>query len=194
MPPFVTDQGLVTQCDFRRKAELRNYWRGSMKLKHIISAGILVLCFIQVVLAASKPDFSGNWVMDKNRSFSNPPGLEQTLLVSHTGDQIKVEAKLKTQQGEQTISETYTLDGKETEFAPPGAQPGAKGKRKAMWLPDGRGAVIEDIVTSDSANGPVTRKTIRKWTLSPDGRTLTVDYYFDDQRGSFEAKRVFTKQ
>jgi hypothetical protein len=63
-----------------------------------------------------------------------------------------------------------------------------------MWLPDGRGAVIEDVVTSDSPNGPVTRKTTRKWTLSPDGGTLTVDYYFDDQRGSFEAKRVFVKK
>jgi len=42
--------------------------------------------------------------------------------------------------------------------------------------------------------GQVTRKTTRKWTLSPDGRTLTVDYYFDDQRGSFEAKRVFVKK
>jgi hypothetical protein len=132
--------------------------------------------------------------MDVNRSFSNPPGLEQTLNVVHTGDQIKVDAKIKTQQGEQTVNETYTLDGKETDFTPPGQQPGAKGKRKAVWLPDGRGVVVDDVVTSDSANGPVTRKVMRKWTLSPDGKTLTVDYYFDDQRGSFEAKRVFTKQ
>jgi len=133
--------------------------------------------------------------MDTNRSFSNPPGLEQTLTVVHTGDQIKVDAKIKTQQqGEQSIIEAYTLDGKETEFTPPGTQPGAKGKRKASWLPDGRGALIEDVVTSDSPNGPVTRKTMRKWTLSADGHTLTVDYYFDDQRGSFEAKRVFVKK
>lgn len=165
-----------------------------MKPKLVSSCAVAVLCTLPFATALAKPDFSGTWVMDVNRSFSNPPGLEQTLTVVHTGDQIKVDAKLKTQQGEQTIEETYTLDGKETEFAPPGAQPGVKGKRKSMWLPDGRGAVIEDVVTSDSPNGPVTRKTTRKWTLSPDGRTLTVDYYFDDQRGSFEAKRVFAKR
>jgi hypothetical protein len=165
-----------------------------MKPKLVIGCAVAVLCLLQIASASSKPDFSGTWVMDVNRSFSNPPGLEQTLTVVHTGDQIKVDAKLKTQQGEQTINETYTLDGKETEFAPPGAQPGAKGKRKASWLPDGRGALIEDVVTSDSPNGPVTRKTMRKWTLSADGSTLTVDYYFDDQRGSFEAKRVFVKK
>ena len=166
-----------------------------MKPKLAISCPAAVLCLLQVALALPRPDFSGTWVMDVNRSFSNPPGLEQTLMVVHANDQIKVESKLKTQQqGEQTTNETYTLDGKETEFAPSGAQPGAKGKRTASWLPGGRGAVIEDVVTSDSPNGRVTRKTMRKWTLSPDGHTLTVDYYFDDQRGSFEAKRVFVKK
>ena len=164
-----------------------------MKLK--FSCSVVVICLSVIAVAAPKPDFSGTWVMDVNRSFSNPPGLEQTLAVVHTGDQIKVDARIKTQQqGEQTINETYTLDGKETEFTPPGAQAGAKGNRKASWLPDGRGAIIEDVVTSDSPNGPVTRKTMRKWALSPDGSTLTVDYYFDDQRGSFEAKRVFMKK
>jgi len=165
-----------------------------MKPKMVIGCTVAVLCLLQIASALAKPDFSGTWVMDTNRSFSNPAGLEQTMMVAHTNDQIKVESRLKTKQGEQTINETYTLDGKETEFAPPGAQPGAKGKRKATWLPDGRGAVIEDVVTSDSPNGPVTRKTMRKWTLSRDGSTLTVDYYFDDQRGSFEAKRVFVKK
>lgn len=154
----------------------------------------IFLSVAAIASAVSKPDFSGTWVMDVNRSFSNPAGLEQTMTVVHTGDQIKVDAKIKTAQGEQTINETYTLDGKETDFVPPGGQPGAKGKRKAMWLPDGRGAVIDDVVTSDSPKGPVTRKTMRKWTMSPDGKTLTVDYYFDDQRGSFEAKRVFAKK
>lgn len=165
-----------------------------MKPKFVIACVIAALSVAQIAAALAKPDFSGAWVLDTNRSFSNPAGLEQTMMVTHTGDQIKVESRVKTQRGEQTINETYTLDGKETEFAPPGAQPGAKGKRKAMWLPDGRGAVIEDVVTSDSANGPVVRKTMRKWTLSANGATLTVDYYFDDQRGSFEAKRVFVKK
>lgn len=165
-----------------------------MNKKLLITCALAALCVSQSAWGPAKPDFSGTWVMDVNRSFSNPPGLEQTLTVVHTGDQIKVDAKIKTQQGEQTINETYTLDGKETEFTPPGNQPNAKGKRKSMWLPDAKGAVIDDVVTSDSPNGPVTRKTMRKWTLSPDGKTLTVDYYFDDQRGSFEAKRVFVKK
>jgi len=165
-----------------------------MKLRLALISEIIVICCSLIAVAAPKPDFSGTWVMDKDRSFSNPPGLEQTLIVVQKDDQIKVEGKLKTQQGEQPINELYTLDGKEAEFTPPGAQPGAKGKRKAAWLSDGRHIVIEDVVTSESPNGPVTRKTTRKWTLSPDGSTLTIDYYIDDQRGSFESKRVFAKK
>lgn len=164
-----------------------------MKLKLVIGCAVAVLCFLQIQLASSKPDFSGTWVLDKNRSFSNPPGLEQTLVVIHTGDQIKLESKQVTARGEQVINESYTLDGTETECAPSGAQPGAKGKRKASWLPDGRAVVIDDHITSDSPKGPVTQQVTRKWTLSPNGSTLTFDYYFDDQRGSFEAKRVFVK-
>jgi hypothetical protein len=166
-----------------------------LKLKIAGSVTLLCLCLSQRTPALAKPDFSGTWVLDKNRSFSNPAGLEQTLVVVHSGDQIKVDSKLVTTNGgEQTINESYTLDGKETEFTPPGTQPGVKGKRKASWLPEGRGVIIEDNITSDSPKGPVTTQVMRRWTLSADGSSLTVDYYIDDQRGSFEAKRVFVKK
>ena len=66
----------------------------------------------------------------------------------------------------------------------------AKGKRKASWLPNNQGIVIND---ETSVDGKVVSQVTRKWTLSADGKSLTVDYYFDDQRGSFEAKRVFNK-
>ena len=151
-----------------------------------------VLCLSLIALAASKPNFTGTWVMDKDRSFSNPPGLEQTLTIVHTGDQIKLESKQKTAQGERVINETYTLDGIEADFTP--AQPEAKGKRNANWLPDGRGIVINDTITSTSPKGPLVQQITRKWTLSTDGSTLTIDYYVDDQRGSFESRRVFVKK
>jgi hypothetical protein len=151
-------------------------------------------CFAAFALAAAKPNFSGTWVLDKSRSFSNPAGLDQTLVVTHDGDRVKVEAKLVTPQGERLINEEYSLDGKEAEFAPPGAPAGAKGRRRAYWLPDGRGIVIEDEVKSDSPGGPVTQQTVRKWLLSADGATLTVDYHFDGPRGGGEAKRVFVRK
>lgn len=166
-----------------------------MKHKQLAICACTVVCFLQMTAAMSKPDFTGSWILDKNRSFSNPPGLEQTLNIVQTGDEIKLDSKVVTARGEQAINESYTLDGKEREFTPSGGQPGAKGKRTATWLPDGRRVLISDEIISDSPNGPVIQKIARKWTLSTDGSTLTVDYFFDNPGGvAYEAKRVFVKK
>jgi hypothetical protein len=143
-----------------------------------------------ICLSATKPNFSGKWTLDKNKSFSNPAGLEQTMIITQDGDQIKMEAHLKTTRGgEQSVNETYTLDGKEADFTPP-APPNAKGKRKASWLPNGQGILIVDEI---SVEGKSVNQISRKWTLATDGKSLTVDYFIDDQKMSYESKRVFTK-
>jgi hypothetical protein len=160
----------------------------NMKLKPaIIPIALLasVICF-----AAAKPDFNGKWVLDKDKSFSNPAGLEQTMTITQNGDQIKMETHLKTTRGgEQDVNETYTLDGKEADFTPQ-APPNAKGKRKASWLPNGQGILIVDEVSLD---GKIVNQIARKWILSSDGKRLTVNYFIDDQKNSYESKRVFTK-
>ncbi|MCI0620969.1 MAG: hypothetical protein L0387_04740 [Acidobacteria bacterium] len=53
-------------------------------------------------------------MLDKARSFSNPPGFDQTMPITHSGQTIKLEGKQTTAKGETAISETYTLDGKRT--------------------------------------------------------------------------------
>lgn len=152
-----------------------------------------LLCALSLGLAGDKPNFSGKWKLDKDRSFSNPPGLDQTMTIAHTGDQVKFEAVVKTARGEQTVNEIYTLDGKETDFKP-AAPPNATGKRRASWLPNGQGVMIQDQTTVD---GKVASEVARKWTLSADGKTMTIDYFIDETRGgnqiSYESKRVFNK-
>jgi len=146
--------------------------------------------------AQPKPDlnFGGTWVLDKDRSFSNPAGLEQTTVITHDGETLKLDAKVKTAQGEQAIQETWTLDGQEREFTPDGAKPGSKGMRKGYWLAGRRAIVLVDERTTPGEKGPVIQRTTRKFSLSPDGRTLTVDYFSDTPRYQVEAKRVFVKQ
>jgi len=153
-----------------------------------------VVSFEELSFATEKPNFSGTWMFDKDKSFSFPQGLEQTMTITDNGDQIKLEGKQKSVRGEFDLNETYTLDSKETDFTPQQQGPEAKGKRKAYWLPNNKGIIIEDAITSDSPNGPTTQLITRKWLLSSDGQTLTVDYYFDGPRGSFESKRVFMKK
>ncbi len=148
-----------------------------------------------LALAAAKPDFSGSWVMDRARSFGMPGNMEQTMVVTQTGDQIDLETKLIQPGNERTVKDSYTLDGKERDFTPqvPPNAPPAKGKRKGGWLPGEKGIVVNETTTSESPNGPVVSQLTRKWTLSSDGE-LIIDMYIDNPNGSFETKRIFKRQ
>lgn len=161
-----------------------------MKTKNLLISFALLLGLLGVSLAFQKPNFSGKWELDKLKSFSNPAGLEQSATITQTGDEIKFDTKVKTTRGgEQTVTETYALDGKAIEFKP-AAPPNATGKRTASWLPNGRGVLIKD---ETSVDGKVVTTVTRKWTLAADGKTLIVDYFIDNANGSFESKRVFNK-
>lgn len=152
-----------------------------------------IFCLFALSYAAAKPNLSGTWKLDKDRSIG-VPSLDQTLTIIHQGDEVKVEAKVVTQGREQQINETWRLDNQEQAFTPPSAPPGSTGKRKASWLPNGKGVVVEDQAVLKTPNGDVQQQTTRKYTLSSDGATLIVDYYIDRPGVSAEAKRVFTKQ
>lgn len=153
-----------------------------------------VLVFSLLAMAAQKPDFSGAWSMDRDRSFGMPGNMQQTMVVKQTGDQIELETKLIQPDNERTVKDSYTLDGKEREFTPqvPANAPPAKGKRTGNWLPNGNGIVVNETTTSETPKGPVTTHLTRKWTLSGDGE-LVIDMYIDGPNGSFETKRIFKK-
>lgn len=155
---------------------------------------IAMVCLLTLSFVAAKPNLSGTWKLDKDRSFSNAPGLDQTMTIVHNGDEVKLEAKVTVQGRETQVSETWMLDKQEHEFTPPGAPPGAKGKRKASWLPGDKGIMVEDETVVKTQSGEVTQRTTRKYSLALDGATLTVDYFVDRGDQSFESKRVFTKQ
>jgi hypothetical protein len=159
-----------------------------MKLKRSLASLALPLLIAVSGSAGERANLSGTWTLDKDKSFSNGPGFDQTMTITHSGEKVKVDAKQKNPRGEVTINEEYTLDGKEAEFTPPNP-PNAKGKRKATWLANGRGIMVEDEIV----DGQTTRRTARKMTLSSDGKVLTIDYFIDDNRGSFELKRIFNK-
>jgi hypothetical protein len=159
----------------------------------LMTAAMMALSVI--ALAATKPNFSGTWTMDRARSYGLPPDMNQTLIINQKEDQIELETKLIQPTNERSVKDTYILDGKEHEFTPqvPPNQPPAKGKRTATWLPGDKGIQVTDVTTAETKDGPVTTQVVRKWTITAQGE-LTVDMYVDGPRGSYEAKRIFIKQ
>lgn len=173
-----------------------------MRLKTTTVCSALMLLAASVVFAATPahPNFGGTWELDQSRSHSIPPDMKQTLTVTQEGDKVSVELKVVTPQGERVIKEAYTLDGKETEFAPPVPPnapkdaPAPKGKRTAHWMPNGKGFIIEDeIVNPSPQGGTETVLMARKWVQWPDG-TFSIETITERGGNAFNNKRIFVKK
>ena len=166
-------------------------------MKHIIATAgaTIVVVAICMAVASAKADFSGTWILDKTNSEGLPPGMDQTMTVVQTGDKLSLETKVITQQGEQAVSDSYMVDGKEVEFTPkaPGGQSG-KGMRTAKWTADGNGIEIKENSTFDGPDGPVNVQLTRTWTLAADGKTLKIDINAEGPNGKQAVKRTFTKK
>jgi hypothetical protein len=164
-----------------------------------ISALAMVLAICLFAAAMPKANFSGGWVMDRNRSFGIPRDLESTMTVTQAEDKIEVETKLIMTGNERTLKDTFIFDGKEHDFNPP-APPNApanatppKGKRTATWLPDGKGILLTELVTNETPQGAVTTQMLRKWVFTSENE-LTITTFVDGPRGSYEAKRIFLRK
>ena len=169
----------------------------------LVGPALLLLMLAAAGLAADNaahPNFAGVWELDQTRSHSIPPDMKQTMTVTQDGDKVSVELKLVTPQGERVIKEAYTLDGKETEFAPPVPPnapkdaPPPKGKRTAHWMPNGKGFIIEDeILNTTPQGGTETVILARKWMQWPDG-TFSIETITERGGNAFNNKRVFVKK
>ena len=145
--------------------------------------------------AAEKVDLSGVWALDKTRSEGLPPDMEQTLTIKQAGERVDVEAKISGRRGEQTVNDSYVLDGKEKDFTPALVGGGTgKGKRTSAWTAEGNGFDSNEEATIDGPEGAETVKAKRRWRLSADGKTLTIEMSFEGQNGVVNSKRVFTKK
>ncbi len=157
---------------------------------------IAILAALALNFGAStlaKADFNGKWTLDKARSTGLPPGMDQTMTVTQSGDAVKIETKVKGQNGEQTVPDNYVLDGKETDFKLPNA-PDAKGKRTSKWNAGGNGFDVSEKAVVETPDGEATIEATRKWTLAADGKTLTIEMTVKSPNGTQESKRTFVKQ
>jgi hypothetical protein len=146
--------------------------------------------------APQKPDFSGTWMLDKSKSEGLPPQIQdQTLTVTQKGDKLDIQAKVTTDKGEDTISDSYAVDGKEVTFTPkgPGGLTGT-GKRTTRWSADGKSLEAKEDATFDVQGNSVSVQSTRNWSLSPDGKTLTIIQTIKSPEGEQQVKRVFNKK
>jgi hypothetical protein len=166
-------------------------------MKHRI-APLLVTALVltgTLALAATKANFSGTWVMDKSRSEGIPPNVEQTMTLTQVDDNLTLQNKIVTAEGNLNVSDTFTINGKEVEFTQKVNDEEIKGKRTSKWLADGNGFESnEEFTLVGGDNLPITQQITRKWVMSADGKTFTIDLFGKTPNGDLHTKRTFVKK
>lgn len=170
-----------------------------MKRQIILGSVIVLALAVSLSVAMSKTvtktGFSGTWLLDKERSEGLPPGMNQVMTVTRTDNTIRVKTKLITEQGEQTVTDVYQVNGRETEFsAQSSGGETSSGNRVARWTTDGMGIEVHEVSMIGTANGLMPVETARRWTLSPDGKSLTIKMTVKGPRGTQQNKRIFIRK
>jgi hypothetical protein len=136
--------------------------------------------------AADKPNFSGSWKLDTEKSdygrIQPPQNYERTI--THHDPDLKIVTTQTGPQGPITIELSYTTDGKESVNKIRGTDV----KITAHW--DKEALLVESKRTVQGAE----LKQDEKWTLSPDGRTLTIVNHFNSSQGPIVITIVLVKQ
>jgi len=144
---------------------------------------LFTMLMARTAVAAGKPDFSGNWRVNFEKSDFGPMGRPTafSLKIAHAGDSLKMELQ---QTGTFGYSSTvpYRTDGSVIQYEVSGMTM----KGTADWDGD---AVVTRSISSDT--GDVIRNRIR---LSSDGETLNCRVSADSPMGPLGFLYVFDKQ
>lgn len=187
-----------------------------MKKVLFMTAFVCLLAFS--AFAQKKSDFSGSWTLDVSKSkLDERMRVESmTKTVTQTDKEIKIETATKRLPppdgamqggggqgggmrrgggfggGDGTV--TYSLDGKESSSEIDGPMGGKMPlKLKATVESDGK-LKLSSVSTFSGQMGEITITTRETWSLSEDGKTLTVKRESESPRGTQSSEMVFTKK
>ncbi len=166
-----------------------------MRLIALFTVVVLLMGAIVVSAQDAKPNFSGEWVLNADKS-TQPEGqgsrrggmMASKMTIEQKDNQMIVESIRKNRDGEDVSTKaTYTLDDKkcknDTNF----------GTREstANWSKDGKMLTIESTMTMSRGDREFTMKSTEKWSL--DKNVLTIETTLSSPRGERTSKAVYDK-
>jgi len=171
-----------------------------------LMTAVLVLA-VGALSAQAQPQFGGTWTLDPSQSqfpahegghAQKAPDGAQTpkqppvmkLVVEQNGTNFKVTRSMARDNRERSYSQAFVADG--TERTEQGHRGGTT-KTKATL--GGDRLVTNSTTTMPAKDGGEAKTFAREstWTVSPDGRTLTIDTVMHTPRGDRTMKTVYLK-
>jgi len=149
---------------------------------------LLTLALIAASAAfAATPDLSGTWKLNVPKSsfgqFPAPSSMVQK--VTHAEPKLTVSVKQVSDRGEFESASNYTTDGKECTNTGFG---GSETKSVVKW----EGETLNIDTKGTFGDNAFTMKD--KWTVSADGKVLTIVRHFSSAMGELEQKLTLEKE
>ena len=170
------------------------------RLQHSIGTMALLLLGIGVVAAQAEPQFTGSWVLDRSQSqFPTHEGRAQKapdaqvqppqvkLQVAQQGTTLKVTRTFTMGTREHSMTDTIVADGSDQ------THQGYRGNVVTRSAFEGDRLVVTQTRTKKTDQGDQTMSRQSTWTLSPDGRVLTIDTTMHSPRGDHAMKTVYQR-
>lgn len=166
-------------------------------MRFIASYTLVILLMIAFIVAAqeTKPNFSGKWVLNAEKSDQpEVPGgrrggmIASKMIIEQKDNQLVVEIFRKNRDGEDVSTKaTYTLDGKKCK------NDTNWGTREStvIWSKDGKMLIIESTMKMSRGDREFTMESTEKWSL--DKNVLTIETTRSTQMGERTSKAVYDK-
>ncbi len=161
---------------------------------------LAAISLLAAPLAAQKPDFSGTWKINNEKSDPMPappagggggqrPGgmggmRPSELFITHSDSKMVIEQKM----GERTVLLTHYLDGRESKNA---GMRGTEMTTKSTWVDNTIVTTGENTFTTPM--GEMTIKSHEVRSMSDDGKSMTVVSTATTPRGEMTRKTVYDK-
>jgi hypothetical protein len=151
---------------------------------------LILLAAAAVTAQGGKPDLSGTWTLDLTRSdFGQmPPPDSLVSVIEHKEPNIKITTTQKGQQGELTNVRNLTTDGKETV----NKVRTMAGEQDVKAITTWKGPVLTTAFSLDAGGTMVDISDA--FSLSDDGKVLTVMREIKTPQGDLATKMVFDKK
>jgi len=152
----------------------------------VIFAAIVIVTFTASLGAQSKPNFSGTWKLNVEKSDFGvlPPSNSRTDVIDHQEPNLKDSVSDDGAQGQQNYTLSMTTDGKEAVNKPGGLDM----KSTAAWAAN---SLVVNAKLQFQGSDVVIKTT---WALSDDGKMLTENVHLESPMGETDQKMVFEKQ
>jgi hypothetical protein len=169
-------------------------------MQRIIGMMAFLLLGIGVTAAQAQPQFAGSYVLDPsqsqfpkhgNRPQQAPDTQRQppqvTLVVAQQGNTLKITRTMVRGTHERSMTDTIVADGSDK------TEPGYRGNVTVRSAFEGDRLVITHTRTRTTDQGTQTMSRESVWTLSPDGKVLTIDTTMHSPRGDRTMKTVYQR-